>query len=403
MPFRIALSGLNAASSDLEVTANNIANVNTVGFKESRPEFQSVFANSAQSTSSAAIGSGVRLAGVTQQFAQGNVDFTNNALDLAIGGEGFFVLGGDTTSYSRAGNFQIDNEGFIVSTEGSRLQGYLPTNPGEFNAGQVADLQLTTGANPPAATTRSTFGVNLPADATPPAVATFDPAEPASYNNSTSVTIYDSLGNAHTQTTYFVKGATANAWTAHVAINGTEVGTGHAVTFDQNGVLTAPAGGSFTLPAFDPGTGSANLTLDIDLADTTQFGGSFAVNSIVQDGAATGTLSGLEIDPDGVVIARFTNGQSTALGKIALANFANAQGLQQVDGSWAATVASGEPILGEANTGRFGALTSGALEASNVDLTEQLVNMITAQRNFQANAQMISTADTTTQTIINIR
>ncbi len=403
MPFRIALSGLNAASSDLEVTANNLANVNTVGFKESRPEFQSVFASSTQSTSSAAIGSGVRLAGVTQQFAQGNVDFTNNALDLAIGGEGFFVLGGDTTTYTRAGNFQIDNEGFVVSPDGSRLQSYLPTTGDQFNAGQVADLRVTTGVNPPAATTTATFGVNVPADAAEPAVAVFDPDEPTSYNHSTSVTVYDSLGSAHTQTLYFVKEAADNAWTAHVAIDGTEVGTGQAVTFDANGVLTAPASGNFTLPAFTPGTGAADITLTVDIAETTQFGGSFAVNSILQDGAATGTLSGLEIDPDGVVIARYTNGQSTALGKIALANFANPQGLQQVDGSWASTVTSGEPILGEANSGRFGALTSGALEASNVDLTEQLVNMITAQRNFQANAQMISTADTTTQTIINIR
>ncbi len=404
MPFRIALSGLNAASSDLEVTANNIANVNTVGFKESRPEFQAVYSSSTQSTSSAAIGSGVRLEGVTQQFAQGNVDFTNNALDIAIGGEGFFVLANDSaTTYTRAGNFRVDNEGFIVANDGARLQAYLPTTPGQFNSGQVSDIQLNTGSNPPAATTQANFGVNVPADAPQPAVTPFDPAEPTSYNHSTSVTTYDSLGAPHTQTLYFVKGAADNAWTAHVTIDGTEVGTGTALAFDNNGVLTTPASGSFTLPAFTPGTGAADITMTVNLADTTQFGGSFAVNSISQDGAATGTLSGLEIDSEGIVIARYTNGQSLSLGKIAMANFANPQGLQQIDGSWAATVASGEPILGEANTGRFGALTSGALEASNVDLTEQLVNMITAQRNFQANAQMISTADTTTQTIINIR
>lgn len=404
MPFRIALSGLNAASSDLEVTANNIANVNTVGFKESRAEFQSVYASSVQSTSSSVIGSGVRLESITQQFEQGNVDFTNNALDVAIGGEGFFVLNSEgSTSYSRAGNFQLDNEGFIVSPGGARLQAYLPTTPGQFNSGQLSDLQLNTGVNAPAATTTSSFGVNVPADAPQPAVSPFDPSEPSSYNHSTSVTVYDSLGAAHTQTMYFVKEAGANAWTAHVTVDGNSVGTGEAVTFDANGVLTAPASGSFTLPAYTPGTGAADMVLNINIADTTQFGGAFAVNSITQDGAATGTLAGLEIDPQGIVIARYTNGQSLALGQIALANFANPQGLQQLDGAWAGTVASGEPILGEANSGRFGALTSGALEASNVDLTEQLVNMITAQRNFQANAQMISTADTTTQTIINIR
>ncbi|MEO1037602.1 MAG: flagellar hook protein FlgE [Pseudomonadota bacterium] len=404
MPFRIALSGLNAASADLEVTANNLANVNTVGFKESRAEFEAVYSSSTQTTSSAAIGSGVRLDDVSQQFAQGNVDFTNNALDIAIGGEGFFVLSGDgAVTYTRAGNFRIDNEGYLVSPDTSRLQGYLPTTPGEFNGGQLSDLQITTGANPPAATTRTDFDVNVPAGAAQPSVTPFDPATPASYNHSTSITTYDSLGNPHTSTLYFVKEAAANAWTAHVTIDGNTVGAGQAITFDATGNLSTPAGGAFTLPAYDPANGASPINLNVDVAGTTQFGGSFAVNAISQDGSATGTLTGLEIDSDGILIARYTNGQSTALGKIAMSIFSNPQGLQQIDGAWAATVASGEPILGEANVGRFGNLTSGALEASNVDLTEQLVNMITAQRNFQANAQMISTADSTTQTIINIR
>ncbi|MEL7537875.1 MAG: flagellar hook protein FlgE [Pseudomonadota bacterium] len=404
MPFRIALSGLNAASADLEVTANNLANVNTVGFKESRAEFEAVYSSSTQTTSSAAIGSGVRLDDVSQQFAQGNVDFTNNALDIAIGGEGFFVLSGDgAVTYTRAGNFRIDNEGYLVSPDTSRLQGYLPTTPGEFNGGQLSDLQITTGANPPAATTRTDFDVNVPAGAAQPSVTPFDPATPASYNHSTSITTYDSLGNPHTSTVYFVKEAAANAWTAHVTIDGNTVGAGQAITFDATGNLSTPAGGAFTLPAYDPANGASPINLNVDVAGTTQFGGSFAVNAISQDGSATGTLTGLEIDSDGILIARYTNGQSTALGKIAMSIFSNPQGLQQIDGAWAATVASGEPILGEANVGRFGNLTSGALEASNVDLTEQLVNMITAQRNFQANAQMISTADSTTQTIINIR
>ncbi|MEM1261524.1 MAG: flagellar hook protein FlgE [Pseudomonadota bacterium] len=403
MPFRIALSGLNAASDDLAVTANNLANVNTVGFKESRAEFEAVYANSAQSTSAAAIGSGVRLNEVSQQFAQGNIDFTNNALDLAITGEGFFAVSNDgALEYTRAGNFRIDNEGFVVASDGSRLQGYLPTIPGEFNSGQLSDLQVSTGANPPTATTRSDFDVNVPADATQPTVTPFDPDVPASYNHSTSITIYDSLGNPATSTLFFVKEAANNAWTAHVSIDGTTVGS-QAVTFDASGQIATPATGDFTLPAYDPANGASPINLTVDIAGTTQFGGAFAVNTISQDGSASGTLTGLAIDRDGVLVARFTNGQSTALGKIALALFSNPQGLEQVDGSWTSTVASGEPILGDANVGRFGSITSGALEASNVDLTEQLVNMITVQRNFQANAQMISTADTTTQTIINIR
>ena len=403
MPFRIALSGINAASDDLTVTANNLANVNTVGFKESRAEFQAVYSESSQSTSSAAIGSGVRLNDVSQQFAQGNIDFTNNALDLAIGGEGFFVLAGDgALTYTRAGNFRIDNDGFLVAPDSTRLQGYLPTTAGQFNSGQLSDLQITTGANPPTATTQAEFNVNVPANASQPSVAPFDPATPTTYNHSTSITIYDSLGNPHTQTLFFVKEAANNAWTSYVAVDGNTVGS-QAVTFDSSGQVATPAGGSFTLPAYDPANGSLPLNLNVDIAGTTQFGGAFAVNAISQDGSATGTLTGLSIDSDGVLVARFTNGQSTAIGQISLALFSNPQGLQQIDGAWAATVASGEPILGEANAGRFGNITSGALEASNVDLTEQLVNMITSQRNFQANAQMISTADNTTQTIINIR
>ena len=403
MPFRIALSGINAAADDLTVTANNLANVNTVGFKESRAEFQAVYSESSQSTSSAAIGSGVRLNDVSQQFAQGNIDFTNNALDLAIGGEGFFVLAGDgALTYTRAGNFRIDNDGFLVAPDSTRLQGYLPTTLGQFNSGQLSDLQITTGANPPAATTSAEFNVNVPANASQPSVAPFDPDVPATYNHSTSITIYDSLGNPHTQTLFFVKEAANNAWTSYVAVDGNTVGS-QAVTFDASGQTATPVGGSFTLPAYDPANGALPLNLTVDINGTTQFGGGFAVNAISQDGSATGTLTGLSIDSDGVLVARFTNGQSTAIGQISLALFSNPQGLQQIDGAWAATVASGEPILGEANAGRFGNITSGALEASNVDLTEQLVNMITSQRNFQANAQMISTADNTTQTIINIR
>ncbi len=404
MPFRIALSGLNAASSNLEVTANNIANVNTVGYKGARPDFAAVYSVSSQRTSSATVGSGVRLNDVSQEFSQGNVDFTNNTLDLAIGGEGFFVVQDNgTQTYTRAGNFQLDRDGFVVTPAGERLQAFVANAQGGFNSGQLTDIQITSGTNPPAATGSASFGLNLPADAVEPSVTPFDPAEPSTYNHSTSVTVYDSLGAPHTATMYFVKGAAANSWTAHTTIDGTAVGAGEPVVFDANGVLQTPATGNYTLPAFATGNGATDITMTVDLTDSTQFGGAFAVNAISQDGSATGTLAGIDIDVDGVITARFTNGQSTALGKVAMANFANPQGLQQLGDTWAGTNASGEVIIGEANTGRFGGITSGALEASNVDLTEELVNMITAQRNFQANAQMISTADQTTQTIINIR
>ncbi len=405
MPFRIALSGLNAASSDLAVTANNIANANTIGFKESRAEFAEVFAAGGSRLSTSVTGSGVRLTGVSQSFAQGNIDFTNNALDMAIGGEGFFVLsqsGG--REYTRAGNFSVDREGFLVSAEGARLQGYPRADNDTFNTGVLADLRLTVGTSAPNATTLADVGVNLPANAPLPENPVFDPADAASFNHTASTTVYDSLGSAHTATIYFVKGAVANQWEARTYIDGNAVGAAQALEFGQDGSLVTPAGGLVTLAAYPPGTGAADLNIELNFLESTQFGEDFAVNNLTQDGFTTGRLVGIEIEPTGVLFARFTNGQSTALGKVALANFPNPQGMEQLgDTKWGETFGSGGALLGEAGTSSFGLIQSGALEASNVDLTELLVSMITAQRNFQANAQMISTADQVTQTVLNIR
>lgn len=405
MPFAIALSGLNAASADLGVTANNVANVNTTGFKMSRGEFAEVFAVGTQSVGASASGSGVRLSAVSQQFSQGNIDFTDNALDLAIGGEGFFVLSENgARSYTRAGAFRVDEEGNVVNAQGKRLQAYPSTDGNLFNTGTPTDLQLTTGASPPQASSSATMGLNLPADADVPPNPAFDPADPSSFNHTTSVTVYDSLGAAHTATVYFIKDAAANTWNTEVEIDGTAVGGSTQAVFGPDGSLQAPAGGQMALDPWSPGNGAADIDLTLDLTATTQFGDAFGVNSLSQDGYTTGRLTGVSVDSDGVVFARFTNGQSTSLGKLALANFANPQGLQPLsDTAWGASSSSGDPLLGEAGTATFGSIQSGALEASNVDLTAQLVQMITSQRNFQANAQMISTADTVTQTVINIR
>ncbi len=405
MPFAIALSGLNAASADLGVTANNVANANTTGFKMSRAQFAEVFAVGTQSVSSSASGSGVRLSAIAQQFTQGNIDFTDNALDLAIGGEGFFVLSdGGARSYTRAGAFGVDNQGYVVNAEGARLQAYPFAGNNLFNTGTPQDLQLTIGANPPQATTRASFGINLPANAPPPANPVFDASDPSSFNHTTSVTVYDSLGSAHTATVYFIKDAAANTWNTEVEIEGTAVAGAGQVIFNPDGSLNAPAGGLMALGAYNPGTGASDIVMSLDFGDATQFGDNFGVNSLSQDGFTTGRLTGVSVDPEGIVFARFTNGQSTSLGKLALANFVNPQGLQQLgDTTWGESFQSGDALLGEAGTASFGNIQSGALEASNVDLTAQLVQMITAQRNFQANAQMISTADTVTQTVINIR
>ena len=400
MPFAVALSGLNAASSDLSVTANNIANANTTGFKASRAEFADVFAVGAQD-----IGNGVAMSSVSQQFKQGGVDFTDRGLDLAISGEGFFTMRDNgVVSYTRAGAFGVDRDGYVTNAQSHRLQIFPVASNGAFNTGTLSDLRLATVDSPPQATTRSEFGVNLPGNAAVPPVPVFDPTNASSYNHSTAVTIYDSLGATHTATSYFVKTATPNQWDVRFYIDGTAVGGANTLTYSNLGVLTAPVGGAITLPAYLPTTGAAPITLTADLLNSTQYGSTFGVNQLSQDGFASGRLSNIDVDSTGVIFARFTNGRSVPLGQVALSNFANPQGLRQLGNtSWADTFTSGDAVRVSPGTGSFGLIQSGALESSNVDLTQQLVNMITAQRNFKANAQMISTADQVTQTIINIR
>jgi flagellar hook protein FlgE len=405
MAFRLALSGLNAASADLSVTANNIANSATTGFKSSRANFAELFSVSATGVSSIAIGNGVRISDVAQQFTQGNVDFTDNSLDLAISGQGFFILSDNGASaYTRAGAFQVDRDGYVGNSNNQRLQVFPPTPQGGFNTGSLTDLRLVTSESPPAATANVELVANLPGNATPPANSPFNAADPDSYNHSTSMTVYDSLGAAHTATLYFVKTATANQWEQRLAVDGSAVGAPQTLQYSSSGALTAPANGQITFPAYTPTTGAAPITLTYDFGDTTQYGGAFSVNSITQDGFTTGRLIGIDTGSTGVVQARFTNGRSLPLGQIALAQFSNPNGLQQLgDTQWAETFASGQALKGQAGNAGLGLLQSGALEASNVDITEQLVNMITAQRNFQANAKMIETTDAVTQTIINIR
>src|SRR5690606_8520652 len=395
MPFNLALSGLNAASADLNVTANNIANVNTHGFKKSRAEFADLFAVSMQGVSSTAVGNGVRLASVAQQFAQGNINFTDNALDLAVNGEGMFVVSaGGEKQYTRAGAFSVDREGHVVNSAGQRLQVFPPAGNNTFNQGALTDLRLSTAESAPSATTSAELAINLPASADAPASPVFDTDDPLSFNHTTSMTVYDSLGASQTATVYFAKGAADNEWITYTYIDVEAVGAGDTLTFCVYGRLVAPADGRITLPTFTPDNGANPLDLSFSYAETTQYGSSFGVSALRQDGYATGRLTGIDVDASGIVLARYTNGQSVPLGQVALARFDNPQGLQQLGNTnWGETFASGQPVLGVAGSSNFGAVQSGALEASNVDLTEQLVNMITAQRNYQANAQMISTAD----------
>lgn len=409
MSFGIALSGLNAAQTDLNVTANNIANSATNGFKQSRSEFAELFAVSPQGVSSNQFGNGVKVAAVAQQFTQGNINTTNNSLDLALSGSGFFVLSdAGATAYTRAGAFQVDNSGYVVNSQGQRLQVYPPATTGNFNTSTMGDLRLVTSESPPQATSEVETVFNLPANATEPTAAPFDPADPNSYNEARSVTVYDSLGAAHTTSLYWTKTATQNEWSMNVYVDGNPVGTAQTLTYSSTGSLTSPANGQIVLPAYDAAaglaTGAAPINLTFDLSRSTQYGDSFGMTSSTQDGFTTGRLIGIDVDSTGVVQARFTNGRSTSLGQVAIANFSNPQGMQQLGNTnWAETNASGQPLFGQAGGSGYGLIQSGALEASNVDITAQLVNMITAQRNFQANAQMIQTADQVTQTIINIR
>lgn len=444
MSFSIGLSGLRAAAKDLEVTGNNIANSATIGFKKSRAEFADIYASSfGTCANKSAVG--VRLAAVTQQFSQGNLELTGNTLDMAINGEGFFVLrneaGQNEMVYTRNGTFQVDRDGFVVSSAGKRLQVYPPQTPNSniaaFSSGKLEDLQLpmdNIGAN---ATTRVDINFNLnadselpetPLDTLPPSSGAAAP-DPESYNWSTTYQVYDSLGKPRDVTMYFVK-TNPLTWDVFVGMYDDQdppfmqdaAGSPIEIVFNPDGTLFSVGGAEVatdptaSIPIAYPGgafpdNGANSLGdpdppgLNIYLNNATQYSSSKnSVIDLTQDGYSAGTLSSFDVDADGIVFARYSNGQSHILGQVAMANFKNPQGLAQIgDNNWARSYGSGEPVYGAAGDGRLGSIQSCALENSNVDLTEELVNMITAQRNYEANAKTISTADQMTQTILNLR
>ena len=412
MAFSTALSGLTAASSNLDVTANNIANADTVGFKETRAQFADVYAAGAVNLNNSVIGQGVRLSSTAQQFTQGNISTSSSNLDLAISGDGFYTLkDANGYVYSRNGQFGEDKAGNVISSTGQALQVYPPLINGGFNTGTLSNLNLQTAQSAPSATTTGTVILNLPANTVPP-TGPFLATDSTTYNDSTSTTVYDSLGNAYPATMYFSAVAALpvtappvamipNTWTVHLTVGGQAAGTGNLV-FNSAGAVTTPANGQLPF-AYTPPNGASPMAMNFNFGMTTQYGGQFGVTSIVQNGYATGQLSTVSIDPTGVVSAVYTNGRSTQLGQLALANFPNPQGLKELGNTnWAETFTSGTVVSGVAGSAGFGAIQSGALEASNVDLTTQLVDMITAQRAFQANAQVITTANAESQTIINI-
>lgn len=422
MGFSTALSGLNAATNNLTVIGNNIANSNTTGFKESRSEFVDQYADSIAGMSKLQPGSGVRLAQVAQQFNQGNVELTGNTLDLAINGEGFYTMASnpaDTAShvYTRNGAFHVNKDGIITNSQGQALLAYKPngsTVAAGFSTGNLTTVAMNTGAGSPVATSKIDLDVNL--DSTRPTLTTtFNPLDSSTYNNETSVTVYDSLGVSHKLTTYFSAGATtvgnSKNWTVHHYItddplNPVSVDIAPAtLTFDSGGKLTAPASGQVTLAPFTiPGSSAATITATMDYTGSSQVNTIFSVDALKQNGLPAGTLTDVAIDKDGVIFANFSNGGQTPLGKIALTRFTNPQGLTKLgDGAWGESAASGTPIIGNASEGNFGSIQSGALESSNVDISKQLVNLILAQQTYQANSQTIQTENSVIQTIMNLR
>ncbi len=465
MGFQQALSGLTAASKNLDVIGNNVANVNTIGFKASRAEFADVFASTlAGSVSNTASGIGTRVATVSQTFSQGGITVSDRPLDVAVNGEGFFRMDDNgSVVYSRNGQFQADDEGYLINANGLKLTGYGVDANGNILTSAPVPLRLTVNTIDPRITTTASQGVNLdsravsiatttaPIDATPIAndPLPFDPEDTKTFTKATSMTVYDSLGNSHVMTTYYRKVQDQVAlvnnkleysgdvkWEVYAAVDG-KVTTGTApatvsavgsdsATADATtgliGVLKFTSSGKPILndatadftptltikgsgdPADVLNNGAADLEFGFDMSDSTQYGQSFALNSQDQDGYTSGELTGYSIGADGVVLARYSNTETRAQGQIVLATFKNPQGLSNLGGNnFAETASSGGPRVGEPGSSNIGELQSGALEESNIDLTSELVNMITAQRAYQANSQTIKTQDSIMQTLVNLR
>ena len=422
MGFQQGLSGLSAASKNLEVIGNNVANSNTYGEKSSRAEFADMYAAAmtGSGSSNTQAGIGVQVATVSQQFNQGNITPTGNPLDLAINGNGFFQTQdpSNQVQYTRNGQFKVSNTGNIVNDQGNKLLGYPADAQGNIVQGAAQPLQLPTGGIDPQQTTKSTMEFNLDARAavtTPTTGPTIDFTNQKTYNNATSVTMFDAKGQDVAVSYYFQKTGT-DQFDVYATANGSTVGgTPDApspvasLQFSADGSTLISPSGPITLdiPASTNAEGAATLPISgiaLDVSGATEFGSNFGVTNMTQDGYTAGQLTGVSVDNSGKMIAQYSNGQTKAAGQLELANFRNPQGLTALGGNaWKQTAASGGPTVGVAGDGNLGVLNSGSLEESNVDLTAELVSMITAQRDYQANAQTIKTMDQAMQTLVNLR
>ncbi|MFC0135055.1 flagellar hook-basal body protein [Massilia eurypsychrophila] len=508
MSFQQGLSGLNGAAKSLDVIGNNIANASTVGFKGSQAQFADVYANSLNGAGGNQAGIGTKVSQIAQQFTQGNVESSANPLDIAINGAGFFrttVAG--ATQYSRNGQFSLDKDGFMVNAQGAKLTGYATSATGGILAGSPVPIQVNTADLKPVATTRIDTQLNLDSRSLNPVKNPFDASDPNTYNKQIPIDVYDTLGNPHVMSSFYVR-TDAGEWDVYVANDGTEVnslavasaaqGTGTVVLdditakrgawrtlaadpastpaqlrnaliayadaagdavaaasslaggdavqataittagddsarvqsntpeavdrdiaaavsmkpepvarlkFDSKGsLIAASAPIQVDLPIFPPTGAAAVLSVTLNFTGSSQYGAPTSEKKSSQDGYTAGTLQRFAASADGRILGQYSNGQSQALGQIVLANFANPNGLSPLgNNAWAETSASGVPLVGAPTTGSLGVLQSSAVENSNVDLTAELVNMITAQRVYQANAQTIKTQDSVLQTLVNLR
>lgn len=406
MSFQQGLSGLGAAAKALDAISNNVANASTAGYKASQAQFSDVFAASLSGAGSGQVGIGTQIASVRQQFTQGNIEVTNNAMDLAINGGGFFRMSNNgTITYTRNGQFLVDKENYIVNSLGSRLTGYAANPTGAILQSSPVELQISRDDLDPSATTDMDMSLNL--DSRDAVIAgAIDIDDPTTYNVSTAATVYDSLGVAHTLTIFFQKTA-ANDWNIAYGLNGADItatAAGTSVQFDATGTVSGGGTTTFSIPSATLGTGAADLDFTLDVTAATQFGSAFGVNDITQDGYSSGRLTGISVSDDGIVQGRYSNGLNRNLGQIVLVAFNNPNGLQPLGGNqWAETAQSGAPLVNSPGSSNLGLLQSGAIETANVDLTAELVAMITAQRNYQANAQSIKTQDSILQTLVNLR
>lgn len=451
MGFQQGLSGLNAASKSLDVIGNNISNANTVGFKMAQAQFADVFANSLSGAGTSGVGIGVKVQSVNQLFTQGNISSTNNPLDIAINGSGFFRMSTNgAITYSRNGQFSLDKSGNIVNSQGASLTGYAADTNGVLSTGAAVPLTINTSDIAPKQTDTVNALLNLDSRslvpgtqvpvANPPVIipVAFSLTDPLSYNNATSVAVFDSLGNSHVLQTFFVRvnpsptapvprvpvSPVTAEWDVFAAVDGVLINgpaTAPAPTnsigkvgFDNMGKLVAatpnfaatdPNAFAIAIPVSTGAvTPISTPTIKYDMTGMTQYGSAFSVNSIKQDGYTSGKLSKFNTAKDGTIVGSYTNGKTAVLGQISLANFTNPNGLQSLgDNQWTETATSGPALVGPPGSGSMGVLTSNATEDSNTDLTGELVNMITAQRVYQANAQTIKTQDQILQTLVNLR